>query len=125
MSAFSRSQRRFVLVSFIGFLAGCGDSDPDAKALKKMVYIDTATMQPVVHDIAVSFPAAHPTTGKLTLRPALYCPNCQKWYPVPPPNEITRVPGAGKCPKDKKTSLTADGPWPDGSESATKSPGKP
>lgn len=125
MSAFSESQRRFVLVSFIGLLAGCGESGLDTNAPKQMVYIDTVTMQPVVHDIVVSFPAANPTTGKLTLRPALYCPKCQKWYPVPPPNEITRVPGAGKCPKDKKTLLISDGPWPDGSGSATKSPGKP
>lgn len=122
---FLKSQRRFVLVSFVGLLAGRGESGPNANAPKKVVYVDAVTVQPVVHDIAASFPAAHPTTGKLTLRPALFCPTCQKWYPVPPPNEITRVPGAGKCPKDKKTLLIADGPWPDGSGSATKSAGKP
>ena len=117
MSVLFEFQRRFVLLSFIGFLAGCGGTASDATTPKKMVYVDTATMQPLVHDVVTSFPAAHPTTGKLTLRPALYCPTCQKWYPVPPPDEINRAPGGGKCPKDK-TTLIADGPWPNGSGSS-------
>lgn len=117
--------RRFVVLSFVVLLAGCGGTTSDATTPKKMVYVDTATMQPLVHDVATSFPAAHPVTGKFTLRPALYCPTCQKWYPVPPPEEITRVPGAGRCPKDKTTLLIADGPWPDDSGSTATPVGKP
>ena len=84
-----------------------------------MVYVDTATMQPMVHDVATSFPAMHPKTGKPTLSPALFCPTCKKWYPAPAVDQINRVPGAGQCPKDK-TPLTADGPWPDGSGTSAK-----
>lgn len=103
----------FVLLSFA--LPGCGGSPspPDANA-GRMVYFDTATKQPLVHDVATSFPAMHPTTGKPTLRPAVYCPTCKQWYPAPDLDQINRVPGAGLCPKDK-TPLTTDGPWPEGS----------
>jgi hypothetical protein len=110
---------RLIAVSLVGALVGCGGSEPVAPTPKRMVYVDTATMQPLVHDVVTSFPAKHPQTGKPTLRPALFCPTCQKWYPAPPPEEINRVPGGGKCPKDKST-LIADGPWPDGSGQPTK-----
>lgn len=106
-------QDRFVLWSLFCFgLMGCGGSAPqvDARA-GRMVYVDTATMQPLVHDAATSFPAEHPQTGKRTLRPALYCPTCQKWYPAPAAEQVNHVRGAGLCPKDK-TPLTAEGPWP-------------
>lgn len=120
MSVLLVLQRRPIVWLIVGLLAGCDESTPVAVAPKKMVYFDTATKQPLVHDVVTSFPAKHPQTGKPTLRPALFCPTCQKWYPVPPPEEINRVPGGGKCPKDK-TLLIADGPWPDGSGPATKS----
>lgn len=100
-----------LMVLAFGVLAGCGESTPVEPARKQMVYVDTATMKPMVHDVATSFPAVHPTTGKPTLRPALYCPTCQKWHPVPPPDQINRVRGAGQCSKDQ-TPLIADGPWP-------------
>lgn len=108
---------------FCGTLPGCGGSPPPAESKAgRMVYFDLATKQPLVHDVATSFPAVHPQTGKPTLRPALYCPTCQKWYPAPDIDQVNRVPGAGQCPKDK-TALTTDGPWPDGSgPSAKKAP---
>lgn len=108
----------WIVVGIVGCLAGCGESAPAPSAPQKMVYVDAETMQPLVHDVVTAFPAKHPKTGKPTLRPALYCPTCQKWYPVPPPEEISRTPGGGKCPKDK-TTLIADGPWPDGSKPTT------
>lgn len=105
--------RRLGLIGFCVFLAGCGGSTPPSDPhANRMVYVDTATMQPLVHDIATSFPAVHPTTGKPTLRPALYCSTCKKWYPAPAIDQVNRIPGAGQCPQDK-TPLTADGPWPD------------
>lgn len=96
--------------------AGCGSEEPPAPPPppQRMVYIDMATMKPLVHDAATSFPAVHPVTGKPTLRPALYCPTCKKWLPTPPIDQVNRQPGAGLCPHDK-TPLTTDGPWPDGS----------
>lgn len=94
------------------FLAGCGgSSQPTDSNVGRMVYIDMATMQPFVHDVATSFPAVHPQTGKPTLRPAVYCSTCKKWYPAPALDQVNRTPGAGLCPKDK-TPLTAEGPWP-------------
>jgi uncharacterized protein YbaR (Trm112 family) len=95
----------------LSLLAGCGQSTPVEPERQQMVYVDMATMKPLVHDVATSFPAVHPATGKPTLRPALYCSTCRQWYAAPPADQIQRVPGAGRCPKDK-SPLTADGPWP-------------
>lgn len=104
--------RLFGWIVFCLFLSGCGGSSPptDSK-MGRMVYVDMATMQPLVHDVAASFPTAHPQTGKLTLRPAVYCSTCKKWYPAPALEQVNRTPGAGLCPKDK-TPLTTEGPWP-------------
>ncbi len=110
------SQLIFValIAGFSMTLAGCGSSTPvQPESTKRMVYVDTATMKPLVHEVAATFPAAHPQTGQRTLRPALYCSKCQAWYPVPDWERINRTPGAGLCPKDKGP-LTFDGPWPDG-----------
>ena len=109
---------RFLVLGSI--LTGCGGSPTTSDSKTgRMVYFDSATMQPLVHEVSTTFPAVHPQTGKPTLRPALYCPTCKKWYPAPDIDQINRVPGAGQCPKDK-TPLTADGPWPDGSAESTK-----
>ena len=100
-------------------LAGCGSSAPtQPEPAKRMVYMDTATMKPLVHELAATFPAAHPQTGQRTLRPALYCSKCQAWYPVPDLERLNRTPGAGLCPKDK-SPLTVEGPWPDGTHRTT------
>ena len=106
------ASRSTILLLLAGLaLMGCGRNTSADSPAKRMVYVDTATMQPLVHDVAASFPAIHPQTGKPTLRPALWCATCRKWYPAPAVDEINRVPGAGLCPKDK-TPLTGDGPWP-------------
>ena len=94
-------------------LAGCGSEETDNQPAKRMVYVDTKTKQPVVHDVVTPVPAENPETGERTLMPGLYCPVCRTWYPVPPPDQINSRPNAGQCPKDK-TPLTADGPWPGG-----------
>lgn len=105
----------FALIGLNLWLVGCGTSAPaQPEPAKRMVYVDTATMKPLVHEVATAFPAIHPQTGKKTLQPALFCDKCQKWYPVPNVEQLNRRPGAGLCPKDK-SPLTADGPWPDGS----------
>ena len=115
------ARRRLAWLTVLcSILSGCGGShSPNESNAGRMVYVDTATMEPLVHDVATSFPAVHPQTGKRTLRPALYCPTCKKWYPAPDFDQVNRVPGAGQCPKDK-TALIADGPWPDASETSTK-----
>lgn len=109
--------RHSCLIVFCILLAGCGGSSPSSDPhTNRMVYVDTVTMQPLVHDVAASFPAVHPTTGKPTLRPALYCVKCKKWYPAPAVDQVNRIPGAGQCPQDK-TPLSTDGPWPDATAS--------
>lgn len=98
---------------FCLILSGCGGSPPPSEShAGRMVYVDVATMQPFVHDVATSFPAVHPQTGKPTLRPALYCPTCKQWSPAPDVDQVNRIPEAGLCPRDK-SPLTAEGPWPD------------
>lgn len=95
-------------------LAGCGGSAPPDSRAGRMVYVDVATMKPLVHDVATSFPAVHPATGKPSLQPGLYCAQCLQWYPAPSADQINRLKGAGLCPKHK-SPLAADGPWPDDS----------
>lgn len=93
-------------------LAGCSSDEADAVLADRMVYVDTKTGQAVVRDVVSPVPAVNPETNERTLMPGLYCPTCQKWYPVPPPEQINSRPNAGQCPNDR-TPLTADGPWPD------------
>ncbi len=112
LSVFVTQGRLVGWIGFCLFLCGCGGSSPptDSKT-GRMVYVDMATMQPLVHDVATTFPAVHPQTGKPTLRPAVYCSTCKKWYPAPALDQVNRTPGAGLCQKDK-TPLTTEGPWP-------------
>ena len=97
-------------------LVGCGGEEEvvvDEHA-GKMVYVDTASRkkEAIVMEVADAFPAEHPRTGKRTLMPAMYCPKCGKWHPVPPPDQINRTPKATVCPKTG-AAMTFDGPWPE------------
>lgn len=92
-------------------IAGCGSEEIDAHRIDRMVYVDTKTNQPIVHEIVRPVPAVNPETGDRTLMPGLYCPTCKTWYAVPPPDQINSRQNAGQCPKDK-TPLIAEGPWP-------------
>ncbi len=76
-----------------------------------MVCVDTVTGQPCVIAATSEFPAVQPLTGKRTLMPALYCPACKKWHAVPPPDQISRTPGAGQC-RRTGVPLIAEGPLP-------------
>lgn len=97
-------------------LAGCGGPEEvniDGRE-GKMVYVDTASKkkEALVMEVAADFPAEHPRTGKRTLMPAMYCPKCAKWHPVPPPDQINRTPRATLCPKTG-VAMTVEGPWPE------------
>lgn len=91
---------------------GCGSSTSDGNAAGRMVLVDRETMAPFVMEASESLPAANPETGKRTLMPGLYCPQCQRWYPVPLPDQINRQPDATLCPKTR-TQLIPDGPLPE------------
>lgn len=104
----------FLLVAVTAVFAGCGKPEPPGPngRVGKMVYVDTATREAIVMPVADAFPAPHPRTGKRTMMPAMYCPKCSRWHPVPPPDQINRTPKATTCPKTGKP-LTMDGPWPE------------
>lgn len=93
--------------------AGCSKSDDvtDPHAGKR-VMIDSESLEAFIVDSESQVPAANPVTGKLTLKPALYCPNCNQWHEVPPMEQLTRMPEAGKC-QTTGAILTIDGPWPE------------
>ncbi len=101
----------FVLVIVGAVVVGCGGKETATEKTGQSVYVDSKTMQAVVGDMVAETPAVNPTTGERTLMPAMYCSSCQRWHPVPPPDQINRVPGATKCRKTG-TTLTANGPWP-------------
>jgi len=92
---------------------GCGSNsttvDRDAG---QMVYVDTTTDEAVVADVSSEYPVLNPQTGKKTLKPGLYCWECKKWYPVPPLDQINRIPNGAICPKTGRP-LSSEGPWPD------------
>jgi hypothetical protein len=106
--------RKYLLVVAIGSgLLGCGRSKEVAtKELQRAVYVDIKTMQAVVGDVVKEPPAVNPATGQRTLMPALYCPKCLRWHPLPPLDQINRTPNATKCSKTG-AMLTAYGPWPE------------
>ncbi|MBI1313703.1 hypothetical protein GC176_20615 [bacterium] len=102
-------QRLFTLL--IVAVAGCGSTEPDTTQIDNAVFVDTVTQTAMVLPVSDTVPAINPHTGKRTLMPALFCPDCQKWYPVPAPEQINRQPDAARCPRTE-TPLIADGPWP-------------
>jgi len=99
-----------VLLFVLCVLAGCR-TETEVTQPQQMVFVDTKTHVAVVGPVTDQFPALNTETGKRTLMPGLYCPKCEKWYPVPSPDQINHRPDGGLCPKTK-TSLIADGPWP-------------
>lgn len=56
-------------------------------------------------------PAVNPATGRATFVEALYCPDCQTWYPAPPPEAADQQRRGPQCPLTG-TPLVADGPVP-------------
>lgn len=93
-------------------MGGCGgNSAATSEAPAQQVYFDSATKQPIAAKASMDTPAVHPTTGRRTLMPALYCTQCKTWRAAPPLQELQRNPEARKCPKCKG-ALTADGPLP-------------
>ena len=53
-------------------------------------------------------PAKNPKTGRKTLVQGLYCSQCRKWYPAPPPEMAQQTPRGPTCPVDH-SALSADG----------------
>lgn len=100
------------LIASSWLLLGCAEPPDSGVAAEQMVYYDTKTQQAVVFDTAAQLPARHPVTHQPTLMPALYCEACELWRPVPPADQINRIPGAAICVKCQ-THLIIEGPWPE------------
>jgi predicted Zn-ribbon and HTH transcriptional regulator len=102
-----------VAMAPIGVLAlyGCGGEGTDSSTVKEVVYVDQESRQMVVMPHVEDAPAVNPATGRRTLMPGLYCPQCQDWHPTPPLEALQRNPAARRCPKCQ-SALTADGPAP-------------
>lgn len=73
-----------------------------------ITYICTETHE-VTRGEWQTMPALNSKTGRRTLVQALYCPQCGKWYPAPPPEMAQQSPRGPSCPNDGG-SLTMDGP---------------
>lgn len=94
------------------FTTGCSDAPTvESNATTRMVYVDIETKRAVVGDARDDVPAVNAATGRRTLMPGLYCPQCRAWRPTPPLDVAQRTPAALRCPQCG-TQMTADGPWP-------------
>ncbi len=60
---------------------------------------------------AKTSPEKHPTTGRLTLMPGLYCEQCRVWRASPPLDVLQQSPSSRLCPKTR-TLMTVNGPRP-------------
>lgn len=110
-----RRFRNVLLAGFAGLvlIAGCSQQ-PVVAEVQDRVYFDLATQQPITLPVqAASLPAEHPQTGKKTLVSALYCPQCDRWYPSPPMEVVQRTGAASRCPKGGH-SMSPHGPRPNG-----------
>lgn len=120
MSHACHSQKHLVrefakLVPMFVCLIVCGcnsDSSSDSAEALVQVAFDQQSKQAFAVDVRAVLPVPNPTNPRSQLKPALYCPTCQKWYPAPPLDVINRTSGAGKCPKTGNL-LTGEGPIPD------------
>jgi hypothetical protein len=107
----STGLRIVALVAVLATFGGCGRHGTDSARSAPIVYVDRETQQPVVLTGAVDAPAVNPQTGRRTLMPGLYCPQCQAWHPTPPLEVLQRDPAARRCP-ECRSPLTSDGPSP-------------
>jgi uncharacterized protein YbaR (Trm112 family) len=105
--------RFLCLVVFSTFFVGCNSTEPTnvAEVTHKAAY-DLKSKKAFAVESSVQLPTTNPEDPKSKLQPALYCTQCQKWYPAPPLEELNRNPGSAKCPKNG-TPLSAEGPLPE------------
>lgn len=75
---------------------------------EEITFVCTETGE-VSHGEWAPTPAMNPKTGRRTLMQGLYCSQCRKWYPAPPPEMAERSPRGPACPHDGST-LTVEEP---------------
>ncbi len=92
-------------------IIGCSPEQKSVADPNEMVYIDTVTKTVMTLPVQAVIPATHPQTGKKTLVPGLYCPQCGQWYPSPPVEVLQRTASAFHCPKGGHP-MSPNGPRP-------------
>lgn len=106
MKAEIRSAAFVVVLTILG---GCGRVEDNSSQRVTSVYVDRETLQAMELARTEEAPAVNPQTGRRTLMPGLYCPQCKAWRPSPPLEVLQRDPQAHRCPKCQ-SPLTTDGP---------------
>ena len=94
-------------------VTGCGHEPVAVVDHTQRVYVDLATQKPLMLPVQDHVPAKHPETGKNTLMPGLYCPQCGRWYASPPTDVVQRTGSASRCPKGGHP-MSPHGPAPQG-----------
>lgn len=103
----------WIATSICALISGCGHEPVVIADTSQRVYVDIATQKALMLPIQDKVPAKHPETGKNTLVPALYCPQCGRWYPAPPMEVVQRTGTASRCPQGGHP-MSPHGPSPQG-----------
>ena len=112
-TAWHRTRLLFPGILLVAASLGCNRTPvDDSHADSVVLLVDVKTHEVFVRENVSQLPAKHPRTGDRTLVSGMYCRRCQKWYPVPPVEELIRNPQARQCPKTG-SPLTGEGPWPE------------
>ena len=104
----------FMLLVTVGLLAcwvlpsSSSKENPSRESVKDVVYVCRETKE-LIKAPPQKVPATNPSTGRATLYRALYCSECRRWHPVPPPELYSGNPLTYRCPKHHR-QMTASGP---------------
>lgn len=102
---------RWIFSLFVLFSIGCGDASPaNENNETKVAYLCSESGE-LIFAANQAVPAPHPQTGRATLMRAGYCPQCERWRALPPPDVHNGNPLGYPCP-DHNIVLQSDGPLP-------------
>ncbi|MEW4488526.1 hypothetical protein AB1L42_10620 [Thalassoglobus sp. JC818] len=93
--------------------AGCGSAEvANVSQPEVQVAFDLKSRSAFTIPASIHLPSENPQDPGSNLQLAMYCPECARWYPAPPLDQIHRTPGVGKCRKHG-TPLSFEGPLPE------------
>lgn len=103
---------RMVCIMMLFVACGCQKSaEVEVANVADKVAFDQKSKKAYTVAGDAALPTLNPSNPKSQLLPAWHCEQCQKWYPLPPLEELNRTQGATLCPKTK-TPLQPEGPLP-------------
>ena len=103
---------------FTAFTGCSSDTGSGKEAGSPVVLVDNQTFEVFLIETKPTGAVSNPTTGRNTLMMGAYCPDCDRWYPLPPMEVLQRSASARNCPVHK-TPLQADGPVPEAAQQLT------